>query len=78
MAEPSSGLTSRTVGEGLGAHALAADLGEPGVLDVIKRVADGAEVEGDPIARLGAGGGRHADGLGAVGRASGMGAPPRP
>ena len=61
------------VGEGLGAHALAADLGEPGVLDVVERVADGAEVEGDPIARLGSGGGRHADGLGAVGRALGHG-----
>ena len=60
------------VGEGLGAHALAANLGEPGILDVVKRVADGAEVEGDPIARLGAGG-RHADGLGAVGGALGHG-----
>ena len=66
------GLAHR-VGEGLGAHALAADLGEPGVLDVVERVADGAEVEGDPIARPGAGGGRHADGLGAVGRALGHG-----
>ena len=61
------------VGEGLGAHALAADLGEPGIFDVIERVADGAEVKGDPIARLGAGGGRHTDGLGAVGRALGHG-----
>ena len=61
------------VGEGLGAHALAADLGELGILDVIERVADGAEVEGDLSARPGAGGGRHADGLGAVGRALGHG-----
>ena len=61
------------VGEGLGAHALAADLGKLGVLDVVEHVADGAEAEGDPIARLGAGGGRHTDGLGAVGRAIGHG-----
>ena len=60
------------VSEGLGAHALATNLGELGILDVIERVADGAEVEGDPIARLGAGG-RHADGLGAVGGALGHG-----
>ena len=61
------------VGEGLGAHALAADLGEPGVPDVVERVADGAEVEGDLFARLGPGGGRHADGLGAVGGPLGHG-----
>ena len=60
------------VGEGLSAHALAADLGEPGVLDVVERVADGAEVEGDLFARLGPGS-RHADGLGAVGGALGHG-----